>query len=324
MKRFVCLLRRELWEHSSAYWVPVIVGALMLASALVALVLTHNLNWDSLGGQAIVMQFELDADAPSEPAPAQHAGNLETLLEGFAGLDATERAALIHRAILDGANVFQLATLIWMLVYALEALHGERKDRSILFWQSLPVSDTQTVLSKAATAVILAPLFAFAALVITQCLLLGLASTVLWAFDHSPGELLWRPAHPFALWGRLLAAYLAWALWLSPIIAWILLVSAWARRLPSLYAVLIPAVLVILENLMLGSNTLGAILSNRLTGFDIDRIGAGLDHSVAIDAGSGVFALLGLPALWAGVATAGVLIVAAALGRRYRDAYGVA
>src|SRR5688500_3753928 len=41
-----------------------------------------------------------------------------------------------------------LTTLIIAFFYGLDALHGERRDRSILFWKSLPVSDRTPVLSK--------------------------------------------------------------------------------------------------------------------------------------------------------------------------------
>ena len=48
---------------------------------------------------------------------------------------------------------FYIAAGVVVVVYLLDCLYGERRDRSILFWRSLPVSDTQTVLAKARAVV---------------------------------------------------------------------------------------------------------------------------------------------------------------------------
>ena len=59
--------------------------------------------------------------------------------------------------------------------YCLDALHGERRDRSILFWKSLPVSDLTTVLAKASVPCRVLPPRAFALALATQLMLLPAA-----------------------------------------------------------------------------------------------------------------------------------------------------
>ena len=58
------------------------------------------------------------------------------------------------------------------MFYCLDALYGERRDRSILFWKSLPVSDLTTVLSKASIPIVVLPLLTFAVTVATQLIML--------------------------------------------------------------------------------------------------------------------------------------------------------
>ncbi len=328
MRAFACLLRREVWEHPSLYWVPVIVGITMLTGTLLALAFAHNLDVDITGESEIQWHYEVPDDG-TQPH-MQRGETLHSLLVRFAQRDAAERAATIHDAMYAGAAAFQAVMLIWMIIYALDALYGERRDRSILFWKSLPVSDGTTVLSKAATALLLVPLVTFAVIVITQLLLLGLASLVIGAEGLSPAQILWGAARPFAFWGKLLVVHLVRVLWFAPVIAWMLLISAWARRLPGLYALVIPAASIVMENLILGSNHLAAALGSRFA-----NPGTGLGPKVSIDMPSqdprqpveallslDLYSLLGLPALWMGLALAGALLIASARVRRLRDAYG--
>ncbi len=139
--------------------------------------------------------------------------------------------------------------------YCLAALSEERRDRSILFWKSLPVSDRETVLSKVLTAAVVAPLITIAIATFVSLLLLlivgiGFASKGVNMF----GLVLSDPAFylaPLQLLG-MLPVYVLWAL---PTIGWLLMVSAWAKSKVFLWAVGVPVITMIIikwANYLLG------------------------------------------------------------------------
>lgn len=134
------------------------------------------------------------------------------------------------------ALVIMLTTFVVAVFYCLDALHGERRDRSILFWKSLPVSDLTTVLAKASIPLVVLPLLTYAITFIVQWIMLLLSSAVLMGSGLSVG-MLWT--HMFQM-SLMLLYHLVFihSLWFAPIYAWLLLVSAWARRAPFLWAFL--------------------------------------------------------------------------------------
>jgi ABC-2 type transport system permease protein len=119
-------------------------------------------------------------------------------------------------------------------------LYDERKDRSVLFWKSLPVSDSETVLSKAASALLVAPVLAVAAGLATMLGFLLVVSVVIALHGGNPLSLAWGAGSPFAMAGSLLASIPVYALWALPTAGWLLLCSAWARSKPFLWAIMIP------------------------------------------------------------------------------------
>src|SRR5206468_10746510 len=78
---------------------------------------------------------------------------------------------------LAGALIMGTALIVGIF-YCLDALYGERRDRSILFWKSLPVSDVMAVLSKLAIPIVILPLLSFAVTVATQFFMLLLSTVI--------------------------------------------------------------------------------------------------------------------------------------------------
>src|SRR5690606_15944162 len=113
--------------------------------------------------------------------------------------------------------------------YCLGALYDERRDRSVLFWNSLPLSAGETVLSEVASAVLVAPLLATIASILTMFGFLVLVSLVVLFYGGNPVTLLWGPASPLLLSLQYLAAIPVYALWALPTVGWLLLCSSWAR-----------------------------------------------------------------------------------------------
>ena len=203
--------------------------------------------------------------------------------------------------------------------YCLDALYGERRDRSILFWKSLPVSDLTTVLSKATIPLVILPLLAFAVIVCVQLLMLLWSSANLLVHGVSPATT-WAHVPFFQSWFVLLYGLIVIALWHAPTYGWLLLVSGWARRATFLWAVLPFIVIQIFEKITFGTHYVGKFLAHRLMGFAPDAFDfQGREHPT-IDSFAQLTPLryLSSPGLWIGLIIAAALLYAAVRLRRYQ------
>ena len=270
---------RELWENHSIYIAPSIVAAIILFGSFVG-------------------SFHL-------PGRRQNA-----LL-----LDPARRRAAIELPYDIAAMMLIFTAFIIGVFYCLDALHGERRERSILFWKSLPVSDRTTVLSKATIPLVVLPLVTFAITVVTQFIMLlistaallpsGLAGTTLANFNVIQQSVV------------LLYGLIVIALWHAPIYGWALLVSGWVRRATFLWAVLPLLGIAFFEKITFNTSHFAAMLGNRLMGFAPEAFDFQPHHGVAIDSLTpGRY--LSTPDLWIGLAFAAAFIAAAVRLRRYR------
>src|SRR5436305_9107981 len=223
-------VRRELWESRSIYLAPLRVAAVFLFGFLISMItLPHRLR----------AALALD--------PLQ------------------QHAALKQPYSLAAALIMGTAFLVGVF-YCLDALHGERRDRSILFWKSLPVSDLTTVLAKASIPIVILPLLSFAVTVATQLVMLLLSSAVLLASGLGVATL-WRQVPLFQMSLLLLYHLLTvHGFWYAPIYGWLLLVSAWARRAAFLWAVLPLLAIGVVEKIAFHTSHFAAMLGNRLSG----------------------------------------------------------
>ena len=197
------------------------------------------------------------------------------------------------------------------IFYCLDALYGERRDRSILFWKSLPVSDLTTVLAKATVGVLIVPLIAFVITVVTQSIMLLVSTAVVRASGLDVATL-WNKVALFQTsLGLLYHIVTVHMLWYAPLYGWLLLVSAWARRAPFLWAVLPPFAIGALEKIALNTSHFADLLKYRFMGStDAPHLAASHDS----------FAMfLGSPGLWIGLIITTVFLAAAVRLRRYRD-----
>jgi ABC-2 type transport system permease protein len=277
-------VRRELWENRFLYLAPMVVAAISLFGAFVSVV---------------YMPMKMRA------LPAG---------------DAVRLHALVTRPFDMAPAPIMLATLMVGVFYSLDALYGERRDRSILFWKSLPVSDRTAVLSKASIPLIVLPLIAFTLSVIVQRVLLllgtfiflgnGLKPATLWSeFQFVEGSLM-------MLYG--LGVH---ALWYAPIYGWLLLVSAWAKRVPLLWAVMPLMIVSAVEMLAFNTKSFMRMLQYRVTGAMTEAFAfrpvKGSSHPEIDGIQPGNF--LTRPGLWVGLAFAALCIAAAVRLRRDRE-----
>jgi ABC-2 type transport system permease protein len=204
------------------------------------------------------------------------------------------------------------------IFYSLDALYGERRDRSMLFWKSLPVSDLTTVLSKFAIPVIILPLLSFAIAVVTQFVMLLLSGAVLMGGGMSAGTL-WSQMSFLHMSLMLLYHFLTvHGLWYAPIYGWLLLVSAWAPRAPVLWAFLPPFVIWGVEKVAFRTSHFLGMLQYRLTGPEPATTARGANLMEMISALTAV-QFFSTPGLWIGLAIAAAFLAAAVRVRRNRE-----
>lgn len=220
---------------------------------------------------------------------------------------------------------FFVTLALYSYWYLLESLHADRKDRSVLFWKSLPISDTATVLSKVLVALLVIPLVYLAADDLTSLAAAGIVSLRL---NSAAAGALWRAD----LWLQLQAVWLylilTTAVWYLPVTGWLLVVSAWARRAVLLWSILPPLALMLAERLFLGTHVALDVIERRLIGYAAAAFkeprGAGFESSLAADHASAWQMLdpagfLANPGTWMGAA-AGAALIATAIQLRMRRA----
>jgi ABC-2 type transport system permease protein len=274
-------IRRELWENRSIYIAPLIAAALVLLASLLS------------------------------------AGHLPERRRALLLLDPAHQQVAVGRPYDIAALVILVTAFIVAVFYCLDALHGERRDRSILFWKSLPVSDLTTVLSKASIPLVVLPLLTFAIVIATQLFILVLTTVVLMA--SGLGASVWIQPPWLQSWLTLIYALVVLALWHAPIYGWLLLVSGWAKRATFLWAILSPLALCIVEKIAFGTSYSASLLKDRFIGFAeaafaFDAHGT-MDSLVQLTPGR----FLSTPGLWIGLAVAVAFIAAAVRLRRYRE-----
>ncbi|MGH8193081.1 MAG: hypothetical protein ACREQ8_01590 [Woeseiaceae bacterium] len=298
------LLKREIWEHRAIYVTPLVIA--LLVSLM------------SITGQVTISAFD------------QY---LDFAIVGATNLGERERAAVISALMTGVSSLFAIAMWILTIFYALDSLYAERKDRSILFWRSMPSTDAETVVSKLLTALVIIPLVTFAVIIATHLIVLTCATIWVGIRGANAWHLIWAAAPFFDNWAATAAFLFALPLWLSPFVGWFLLVSAYTSRSPFLVAFLPIAVLPMLEKSLVGTSLFADaffIRSAKLPLFrgmdtkdflffegDGPRLSENLSFSLLSHLD--LLRFLGSPGLWLGLIVCGLFTTAAIYLRRYRD-----
>ncbi|QOY96224.1 hypothetical protein IM543_10595 [Massilia sp. UMI-21] len=319
MKTMKWLLRREFWEHKGAFfWAPVAVAA-----AMILLVGGGFMYAMAFGGHEAVQINGHDVVSIQGIPPALRYKIANIAASGYMGL---------------AAPLFLVLTVV-VFFYCLSALHDDRRDRSILFWKSLPLSDRDTVLSKVLTALVVAPLVTIAIGTATSLLLLvlGMISATGKGFNLFAPVLMEPNLYLSPLY--LLAFLPLYIIWALPTVGWLLMVSSWARSKVFLWAVGTPLIVVLVLkwfNFIVGhvSDTIfdidwfvGEVVMRGLAGL---VPGIWLSHSdievINQQVGLDPVQLLGLsystlahPGTWIAAAVGAGMIYAAIRLRRWRD-----
>lgn len=304
IERQAILVRRELWEHRSILVTPAVIALLISLMALT--------------GHVTISAFDQEL--------------VDVAILGASSLGTVERSAAIHVMMIGITSLFALAMSVLTLFYTLDALYAERKDRSILFWRSIPCTDSETVLSKLAVAVIVIPMLTMVAIAVTHLVVLAVTSVWVEVRGANAWHLLWSATPFLDNWLATLVVLLALPLWQAPFIGWFLFVSAFAKRSPFLVAVLPIVILPMLERTLVGTSVLAQAFFVRSANMPLFR---GLQtgdlffyEGPVAETGRGGVALLPLldlpgflasPGLWLGLIVCGLFTAAAIYVRRYRD-----
>lgn len=298
----VALIRREFWEHRPLWRAPLITGGLMVLATAFA-----HFGTNPYG--------PMPAFGPARSNAGTHA-----------------LGVMIASARQIGASApLYLAALVTLFFYLLSSLYDERKDRSILFWKSLPVSDTVTVLSKLAVALVIVPLGVFVAASVADVL-------ERWVWDiryamglvHGP-QFFWDTVAWLKVEAAMLTVLALAVLWYAPIATYLLVVSAWSRRNAFLWAILPPVILSVVERVAFGTRYIFDFLLYRMGGIWFDlvsnfRINApGPSRFWKENTFPSVFDLVSFRDLfmnvdlWLGLIVAAAFVYVAIRLRRYRD-----
>jgi ABC-2 type transport system permease protein len=280
---FFWSVRRELWEHRSLYLAPLgIAGAVLLGF--------------------VFYLFHLPYAMRSLPS-----------------LDPAHQRATLAQPFDFAAGAIMAAAFLVSIFYSVDALYGERRDRGILFWKSMPVSDLTTVLAKATIPLFVLPLIAFAVTAVTEFIMLFLSSFVV-LINGLGVATLWTQLQLHQVMILLLYHIVtAHMLWYAPFYAWLLLVSAWARRAPFLWGVLPPLAVIAFESIAFHSSNFLVLINDRYAGNSdamTSMMGDFPFHpGMHLDPG----AFLAAPGLWTGLVLAAIFLAAAVRLRHYRE-----
>ena len=280
---FYWSVRRELWENRYIYIAPVAAGGVILFGFLMSL------------------------------------AHLPNRMRATFALDPMAQRSAVEQPYMMAAGFLMLTAMLVGGFYCIEALHGERRDRSILFWKSLPVSDLTTVLSKMSIPLVVLQLIAFVVALAVQWIMLLLSSAVLLGSGMS-AAMLWTRL-PIVQMSAMLLYHLLilHGLWHAPFYAWFLMVSSWAKRAPFLWAVVPPLAIGIAEKVAFNTSYFASMLRNHLGG---SPEGGSQAQSGSMSDMLGHFEpvkLLTSPELWAGLAVTAIFLAAAVRLRRYRE-----
>jgi ABC-2 type transport system permease protein len=298
----LALLKREVWEHRSIYVTPLAIASIVTLGTLAMLMFA--------GG------FAKELDVAIFGA---------TNIAGDA-----ERKIALTGFFVGTSWVFLLAAMVLTVFYTLDSLYAERKDKSILFWRSLPITDAEAVISKLATAIVVIPLATVVAIIATH--IVNLLVTSIWVSvkGGDAGHLIWGSVPLLDNWLAALIVTLASAVWMSPFIGWFLFVSAFTKRSPLLMAFMPLVIIPLLELIFLRSSVFAeAVFTRRgmiplFKGMDMEAF---FDEEslhvneeiVSLLAHLDVVQFLTSASMWGGVVVCALFVTAAIYVRRYRD-----
>ena len=313
MKSFVALLKREYFQYRGPLlFTPLLIAGILFTLAMLSLWTPYRL-----------------VEALIDAGPGENFAQFPDIL---AGQDAAARRDTMERLLFGVSIPFHIGWFIALLVYLSNSLYRDRRDRSLLFWKSLPISDTRTVAAKVVSAGLVAPAIMWSAIVLVHLLLLMSLAVMAWRSGIPIWDTVLLPGNPFPVWLKLGLGYLLQIGWYLPLFGSLLLASAHARKSPQLYVFGPILVLALLEGMLSRSIEFLRLLQvrawggpvpmvlkipNGMVGFPIDLDQTNLDYHVIHWQELQAFLLQ--PAYWLGLVPGLLMIVATVRACRYHE-----
>lgn len=280
-RRLYWLVRRELWENRSIYLAPLAVATVFLVGFFIGLI------------------------------------GLPERMRAASALSPMQQQAAVEQPFVIVALMLMAIALLVAVFYCLDSLYGGRRDRSILFWKSMPVSDLMTVLSKASIPILVLPLVTFAVTVATQFIML-LASSAVLASSGMSLALLRTHVPFFEVAGiNLFHLVVLHGIWYAPFYGWLLMASAWAKRAPFLWATLPPVAIGAVEKIAFNTSHFASLVQYRFMGGPVsDSSGGGITMDMLAPHPPEQYLIS--PGLWVGLIVTAVFLLTAIRLRRIR------
>ncbi len=337
--RIFTLVQREIQESKNAlFWTPIVIAGvlalIMLASVLLAnrvsimgdAVMQVLLDEGSASGMNITIHIDEDGQQEvqtytierSEGSVAEEDWNFskEWTFEPKSKKEISTHISNEYESlnpVLNMLHNFLILVLILVTInYLMNTLYQDRKDRSILFWKSMPVSEWEEVLCKFAVAIVVAPFIYIAVSMLIQLVFVVLAMLMVSRMDMDPIQLIIGHVNFVSLFFNQISGWVLSALWMAPFYAWILLASAAAKRSPFMLAFAPVLALGVIEEVFLGSDYVATAVGYHLPHYVEEAQAVGF-YLYGPD-----WSAVSYPNLVGGVVFAGLALWGAVYLRRYR------
>ena len=258
MNKLPMLIQREFWEHRNTFMVVPFLTTVFLMLMMVVLFAVSL-------SDLVDVNVDINVDGEGDRGAVVFTDNaVAYVLDELNDMSERSREQRLN----DGLQALSapLVAILWFVIffYLLASLYDDRRDRSILFWKSLPVSDAMTVISKLITGVLIVPFVYFlgiAALQLTAIILLTLGAI---GTDYPIWDTLWGPASLFGNWFTYIGAVFFYSLWALPFFGWLAAVSSFAKSVPLVWAMGIPFAISIAERIFTSQSAVADWMGNHV------------------------------------------------------------
>ncbi len=335
---FFTLFQREVLEYRGSLLItPLAMSGLLILLMLGSVLLANRISFvgdqaidvliDEQAGDGVHITIDMEEQIPPEELVIGQQSPQADDSEWDFGRDWSfepdqrdKLAQQLDEEIGSLNNILNALHLFFMLVlfgvccnYLLGTFYQDRRDRSVLFWKSMPVSERDEILAKIGTIALVAPVIYIGASFITQLAWALLAILLVWRMDMDPNLVILDNINFVSLYGGQLLAWPIAVIWFAPVFAWLLFCSSAARRSPLLMAIAIPLALIIIDELFLGGGWISEAISARFPGSEDEQAGA-----QSMDTLAPALSDLDLPGMLSGIVLAGLLLWATHWFRKHK------
>ncbi len=262
MNQLPILIKREYWEHRATFlYLPAIMTAILIA---ILILVGTGLQFDLIevtvtdrGDEGSEHSIVIESNSDGADEDQTSLFNLFGVqLQRLAASPMEDREQMLDQLYYGSSMILLAVSWFVMFFYLTGCLFEDRKDRSILFWKSMPVSDWITVIAKLITALFLIPAIYMVFIVLSNMAMLLISTVLALGQPVEIWDTLWAPANLPSRWLHLTGYVLYSSAWCLPFTGWVLLVSSCARSATLAWIFGIPILISIIEAIFTRSEVL--------------------------------------------------------------------